>query len=1026
MPEPITIPRHLGQPCWTDANLEATIRTVAAMGEESTSRFLATHAPIRNVRLGDTDTMLSDGQVFDRIVQLSARENVVLVHGAPGTGKSHLINWVKLRYDHAVDAGELTGVLPVLVRRRTGSLKDALEQLVEQLPDRFAKYLEPVRAAIDRISEREARKKLATELHLELGVRWEETGKPPLPRTIRHLADAFHAEGFGAWLCRDGGVIDRNIRQLISPSEIGDRGSFQPFTNDEFRIQDPRHRSAGSNTANVRRLIDEFDDGLEAAEEAAKLCNQSLRSALRELTGLGNAAFSTILRSIRQDLRKEGARLILLIEDVSTLSVLDDEVVNAVEPQDDASLCDLTSMLGMTEQAYKRLRENQYQRIAGSGLILSFPADATSTGWAGGTDDVDRFVARYLNATRLSDAQVAQIAMHRRAGGDVGLSACEDCLVRAACHQAFGSVTLGEAGIGLFPFRPGTAHYLLDHLDATQTGVRPTQRGLLDFVAKPVLRHVEALSQDNHHGLALPIKPAPPTDWQTLREIYLGGWPAAEQQRLRLLAIAWTRQTRATDVAADLQPLLAPFSLPDFSARTDRPPAALEKASAPAAKGETQPPTSPSPIDAAKKKKLADQLGRLERWQDGKRLESPGDFQDVLLRFLKSGLPVDDSRSPAVPAQRLLRDANRGSIRIEDSATQAARVGVVFAFPRSEATYDLLVALTRQAVLDPSGWSFPDAERYKRIVARWLRQNQHAMLEALDPEGLSTATPIKYATKFLCMASMIERRAALPSDTAAALAYVTSTSPPKLPKVLTAPLEKLYADLPDRRRALQEFVVQETSVPQGSSGGIVVIDPQVITAAITEARSDPGIVPLPSDYAANYWKSRYQALDGLKAWAELPAAIAAERTAIGDMLGKIDRTLGRYGYSATGADAGIASFLADTAGLVDLLRSAFQWPADGIGFFKTDRLIDRGESFAYILQSAASVADGEKESEVLLFDPDDLLTVDAAVTRCAALIDRASDLTDDKLEHLSGEGDPDAIQAEIIAALTGIVGEVVA
>ena len=203
--------------------------------------------------------------------------------------------------------------MPVLCGAARAASKMRLNNSSSSCRNGFHKYLEPVRAAIDRISEKEARKKLATELHLELGVRWEEAGKPPLPRTIRHLAEAFHSEGFGAWLCREGGVIDRNIQQLISPSDLRERETVPEFTAEEFLIKDPRWKSAALNTANVRRLIDEFAEEPDSAQQAAQLCTQSLRSALRELTGLGNAALSTILRSIRQDLRKENKRLVLLM-----------------------------------------------------------------------------------------------------------------------------------------------------------------------------------------------------------------------------------------------------------------------------------------------------------------------------------------------------------------------------------------------------------------------------------------------------------------------------------------------------------------------------------------------------------------------------------------------------------------------------------------------------------------------------------------------------------------------------------------
>jgi hypothetical protein len=611
------------------------------------------------------------------------------------------------------------------------------------------------------------------------------------------------------------------------------------------------------------------------------------------------------------------------------------------------------------------------------------------------------------------------------------LSACDDCPVREQCHAAFGAVALDpDTVIGLFPFRPSTAHYLLDHLDAHQTGVRPTQRGLLDHVTKPVMRYVGALAEGERHALALPINRRPPTDWQTLSETFLGGWAQIERERFRLLAEAWTPKVKASDIASDLKLLLGPFSLPAYSAKAPdaapvRPVGATNltpPANAPGApETERAPPVDlipVPPVDAAIQKKLAGLLNRLDRWMSNEKLETPGEYQDLLIKFLKGALPLDDVRTPAIPAQRkFLSDVNRGSIRIEDASTQASPNRSSFHFPRTEDTHELIRALVHHDVEGRGSWQFPGAERYKRIVARWLRKHQSAMLAALDPEGLSTAEPIKYATKFLCVASMVERRAALPADTSAALSYVTSTAETKPPTVLTEQLRKLYADLPDRRRMLQSFVVEETNLPQGRRGDIVVIDPQIITEAITEARTDPSIAALPAEYATSYWKSRYQALDGLRAWSALPAAIANERIAIGDLVGQIDRVLLRFGFVVDENYAGCVEFFAETSRLIELLKSAFRWTANEIDFFKRDRIIDRSEAFAKTLAKAAAVAEGSNDSEVLQFDPLELQTVAAFVDRCRVLIEDARRFADDKLGHLSADGDPDLIEQEIVAEL---------
>jgi hypothetical protein len=269
---------------------------------------------------------------------------------------------------------------------------------------------------------------------------------------------------------------------------------------------------------------------------------------------------------------------------------------------------------------------------------------------------------------------------------------------------------------------------------------------------------------------------------------------------------------------------------------------------------------------------------------------------------------------------------------------------------------------------------------------------------------------------------VVERRAGIPADTPAALAYVTSNAPLKPPEVLTEPLRRLYADMPDRREQLQSFVVEETSVPQGT-GGINVIDPQILIEAIAEARSDPSVAALPQDYASGYWKARYQALDGLRAWANLSAALAGERGAIADLLADIEGVLARLGFPLGDNYTGCAEMIRETGRLTALLRSEFRWPGAEIDFFRTDRLADRAETFAAILSRAAAVATSENEGDVLLFNPTDLMTVAGYVERCARLVSSAQEHAESKLLHLSGEGDPDRIEAEIVEQLARIVSD---
>lgn len=304
------------------------------------------------------------------------------------------------------------------------------------------------------------------------------------------------------------------------------------------------------------------------------------------------------------------------------------------------------------------------------------------------------------------------------------------------------------------------------------------------------------------------------------------------------------------------------------------------------------------------------------------------------------------------------------------------------------------------------------------MAAAWLRKHQDEMLRALDPSELSTRRPVQAAAKFLCFASIVERRAGIPSDTPDALGLLTATGRKRAPIVLSDPLRQLYEDLPDRRNALQTFLTEECSLPQGR-GGINVIDPILIAEAITEARTNPAIEALPEGYFTSFWKSRYQSLQPLKNWAKLPQALAAEREAIGELVRQADFVLAKYGYDAGGEYEGLATFITDTARLFELLKTVFKWPST-IDFFRTDRLIDRGGSFAQVVARASKVAEGDDYLEILTFDPVELQTVVAYLERCRAIIDEAAGAADSKLERITVGGDPDIVQGEIVAALKRI------
>src|SRR5665213_1626452 len=132
----MSYPTNFGQPCWSAEQVSKVITQTVEAKAQTAPHFLASHSPFR--KISDFRTpgqVLTEDDVFQDIFSKSRGEVQAFVKGEPGTGKSHLIRWLKLRSDYAAahrDSG-LDKFKLVLVERGTGSLKDALQQIVVQL-----------------------------------------------------------------------------------------------------------------------------------------------------------------------------------------------------------------------------------------------------------------------------------------------------------------------------------------------------------------------------------------------------------------------------------------------------------------------------------------------------------------------------------------------------------------------------------------------------------------------------------------------------------------------------------------------------------------------------------------------------------------------------------------------------------------------------------------------------------------------------------------------------------------------------
>ena len=346
----------------------------------------------------------------------------------------------------------------------------------------------------------------------------------------------------------------------------------------------------------------------------------------------------------------------LFIEDVSAVSVLDIEVVKAVEPRNDPSTCPVLAVMGVTDAGMQRLRDNDRQRVTHVASI----GKAAMSAWADDQQGLAEFTARYLNAIRLTEDEVKKLAAARRqSGGDVSLSACTRCERREECHNAFGSVTLDGVSVGLYPFSTYAPWRMLERLEPVEVlGISRTPRGFLMHLFNPLVRDTDALehqefprASDLQH-----IRQGDPPFWSDFNNQFCGDWDDADTQRARLLSLFWTDPEIATalDQAHALEPIRSLLGLPEFTKKVET--------------KRREPRDEPRLPEPERREQKPAEVRRLTKLLDGLRqwLENEKDLPDdakvrqFLAEMVRNCVPWDDSRAvPIAEWDRLIRGNSR-------------------------------------------------------------------------------------------------------------------------------------------------------------------------------------------------------------------------------------------------------------------------------------------------------------------------------------------------------------------------------
>ncbi len=532
--------------CWDKQPLSKVINKEAVSIDRAI--FLATHTPFNNITYLKSPRQIKDTsetQLLEELLHRSANDEhtFVVMQGIQGTGKSHLIRWLKERY--ASENDEVS-----FIERANSSLRQTLLQIVQLDAfdaERFASQIEKLESATQQLSD----ESLSDTILNNLQVATREVDVPA-PRRIAGKVDKFLLDHFiRQELKQEGAAIER-IRLFLSGrgDSIGlSEHEFPKFNATDFDFPPDVKRKIliEGGHRDARDLAETLSLKPQKQQELADYLNKLLPFAIERTTALSANDLKQLFYDLRRELKKQGKNLVLFIEDISVFTGLDAGLVDVLVTQHTGEggrdYCRLTSVVGITDAYFKdSFPANIKDRITHH-LTLNIGDGQKESLLLKAEETVAELAARYLNALRLPLGEIEEWVNSEARPSELP-NACQSCPHRSICHTAFGASPLDSANeegsqAGLYPFNKQSLWSLYQGLDTTN--VAKTPRTFLWSILEYILRS---------HGEKVKNGQFPPPSGELANNVR----PPTLQQGAQRRTI--THQTRSTAVADRIESLV--------------------------------------------------------------------------------------------------------------------------------------------------------------------------------------------------------------------------------------------------------------------------------------------------------------------------------------------------------------------------------------------------------------------------------------------------------------------------------------
>ncbi len=689
------------------------------------SYFMATHMPFSNLEVihgghvTAPDTLMNEEEVYKELVWNPDNvHRLLIVRGDNGTGKSHLIRYLKARFENDADRYNSETEQIIFLRRLNNSIRGAFSQLLDQKvikdPD-VKEKLQKFVASTDSKDE-EAFKTDIYHAYAAL-VMNDKEGDIYKPVICKNIAQFLYDSRVQEHLFREGGAISRCYQFITGPNDKVLNGNVvfkeADFTLDRKALKDIVHMGS----AEARDFANSIKVDKDEVAKLVRYLNRFTPLVIQKCADISSESAKTVFEQLRRELKKQSKNLTLFIEDFTGFTGIDSELITVLSTEHGGiyeDLCRVTAIIGITDGYYNQFKDNFKDRV-------TYQINVTERSY-GNINFLSEMAARYLNTIFCETNDIRKWFTDGAKHADLPIS-----LFTAPCP--WDMVHINEKKVTLYPFNRKSLSGLYDKLSVKTPRmfllqIRDQLKAYFDgkeygdnwtFPSRTTLED-NIQMKNAAHSSNIDRQDTLSTNDKVRLKCALEIWGDGSGHRVQKhdgIYIGDTNKEFFEDIGLGAFTGIGEIRNEDETESSDE-----------SAKSNVQHTENHVIADPAASRRQRDLKARredIQKWlENGSELQFSPDYRKWLLGFIKDAINWQaEGISPYIAASKL---PDQSIIFIEGQSGGALKDKALLILDKSIETKDVLLALCEYEYAE--GWLFPTAAYFQQKVLNWLEKNR--------------------------------------------------------------------------------------------------------------------------------------------------------------------------------------------------------------------------------------------------------------------------------------------------------------